>query len=74
MELVGRCGSLLVVWEVLVGHPTVIKAVPTPGWQTSSVTKPAMYFLVVLMWATAAKVSLNQTYDDEVLLFFKFFK
>lgn len=43
-------------------HPIVIKAVPTPGWQTSSVTKPAMYSPVVMMWATVAKVSLNQIY------------
>lgn len=61
VALVGRCGNLLAAWEASVGHPTVIKAVPTPGWQTSSVTKPAMCFLVVLMLATVAKVSLNQT-------------
>lgn len=39
------------------GRPTVIKAVPTPGWQTSSVTKPATYSPVDLMWETVAKVS-----------------
>lgn len=60
VELVDRRGSLQVAWEVLVGRPTVIKAVPTPGLQTSSVIKPATYFLVVLMWATVAKVSLKE--------------
>lgn len=71
VELVDSCGSLQEVLEVLVGHPTAIKAVPTPGWQTSSVTKRAMYLRVVLMWATAAKVRLKQTYDEVLLL--KFF-
>lgn len=56
-ELVDRCGSFQVVLEVLAGHLIVIKVVPTPGWQTSSVTKPAMFSLAVLMWETVVKVN-----------------
>ena len=56
-ELVDRCGSSQVVSEASGGRPTVIKAVPTPGWQTSSVTKPATCSPVVMMWETVARVS-----------------
>lgn len=46
-------GSLLVV---LAGRPTAIRAVPTPGWPTSSATRPAMCSPVASMSETVAKV------------------
>lgn len=54
VELVDSCGSLQPVWGET---PTVIKVVPTPGWLTSSVIRPAMFLPVASTWATVAKVT-----------------
>ncbi|MEQ2168250.1 hypothetical protein GOODEAATRI_012411, partial [Goodea atripinnis] len=58
-ELVDRCGSSEVVLGELGGRHTAIKAVPIPGWQTSSVIRPATCSPVALMSATVAKVCLK---------------
>ena len=60
VELVDRCGSSQVVWEDWGGCPIAIRAVPTPGWLTSSATWPAMSCRAATTWATVAKVSLQQ--------------
>lgn len=56
--LVHRCGSLQVALEALVGRPIVIKAVPTLGWQTSSVIKLVTFSPVVMMSVTVAQSTL----------------